>query len=342
MYMSEPTPLSRMEMPERRMLPVVTLGPYVLLALLTVATVAIKHSAVGSLRIDLILCGLAAAWIAWMFTLHSAWRVRPRPMAVFFVVFVVIMAILVIRDTSLGFLTAAGYFYAFAVLRWPWRMAGVAAVAVVAGTAQSSGINKGTVLGLAAYLAVLAVNVLPMCSLTWLDWYNDQQKDRRELALAEVSEAKSKLEATLAENAGLHQQLLTQAREAGILDERQRMAREIHDTLAQGLTGIVTQLQAAEHAADDPAGWRRHFAAATRLARESLTEARRSVDALRPGPLAAARLSDARACAAQTGRPGKILTEARRSVDALRPGPLEAERLSDALAGVADRWSALH
>ena len=303
--MSEPMPLTRIGMPERRMLPVVTVGPYVLLAILTVATVAIKHSAVGSLRIDLTLCGLAAAWIAWMFTLHPAWRVRPRPMAVFFVVFVVIMAILVIRDPWFGFLTPAGYFYAFAVLRWPWRLAGVAAVAVVAATAQASGINKGTVLGLAAYLAVLAVNVLPMCSLTWLDRYNDQQKDRRELTLAEVSEAKSKLEATLAENAGLHQQLLTQAREAGILDERQRMAREIHDTLAQGLTGIVTQLQAAEHAADDPAGWRRHFAAATRLARESLTEARRSVDAL-------------------------------------RPEPLETARLSDALTSVAGRWSTLH
>lgn len=87
--MSEPMPLTRIGMPERRMLPVVTVGPYVLLALLTAATVAIKHSAVGSLRIDLILCGLAAAWIAWMFTLHPAWRVRPRPMAVFFVVFVV-------------------------------------------------------------------------------------------------------------------------------------------------------------------------------------------------------------------------------------------------------------
>ncbi len=58
------------------------------------------------------------------------------------------------------------------------------------------------------------------------------------------------------------------------------MAREIHDTPAQGLTGIVTQLQAAEHAADDPAAWRRHHAAATALARESLTEARRSVNEL--------------------------------------------------------------
>ena len=47
------------------------------------------------------------------------------------------------------------------------------------------------------------------------------------------------------ENAGLHAQLLAQAREAGVLDERQRMAGEIHDTLAQGLVGIITQLEAA-------------------------------------------------------------------------------------------------
>ena len=71
--------------------------------------------------------------------------------------------------------------------------------------------------------------------------------------LDELREANRRLEAALAENAGLHRQLLTQAREAGILDERQRMAREIHDTLAQGLTGIITQLQAAEQAADEPA-----------------------------------------------------------------------------------------
>jgi signal transduction histidine kinase len=75
------------------------------------------------------------------------------------------------------------------------------------------------------------------------------------------------------------------------------MAREIHDTLAQGLTGIVTQLQAAEQAAARTAGkqpgWQRHVAAATQLARESLTEARRSVDALRPEPLEGCRLSEA-------------------------------------------------
>jgi signal transduction histidine kinase len=73
------------------------------------------------------------------------------------------------------------------------------------------------------------------------------------------------------------------------------MAREIHDTLAQGLMGILTQLQAAQGAgtgiADDVAA--RHVDQAIGLARESLTEARRSVQALAPEPLVGARLPDA-------------------------------------------------
>ena len=78
-----------------------------------------------------------------------------------------------------------------------------------------------------------------------------------------------------------------------MLDERQRMAGEIHDVLAQGLTGIVTQLEAADQAAGRPADWRRHLGQAKQLARDSLTEARRSVQALSPQPLAEAGLPDA-------------------------------------------------
>ena len=105
----------------------------------------------------------------------------------------------------------------------------------------------------------------------------EQSEERRE--------ALARLEAALEENAGLHAQLLTQAREAGVLDERQRMAREIHDTIAQGLTGIITQLEAADQARDRPADRDRHLENAERLARESLTEARRSVEASMPGAL---------------------------------------------------------
>jgi signal transduction histidine kinase len=293
------------EMWVRRSRPLVTIVPYVLLAVLVMFTIASKRSALGSLLIDLALCGLAAAWMLWMITLHPAWRDRPWLMAVFLAGLLSIMIVLVIRDPWFGFFSPAGYFYAFSLLPWPWELAAVAGTAVVAGTAQASGESKTTVLGLAVYAAVLLVNVVPMCGMCWVGRRNDEHNDQRDKALSDVNEANRRLEAALAENAGLHQQLLTQAREAGVFDERQRMAREIHDTLAQGLTGIITQLQAAEQAAHDPAEWRRHLAAATRLARESVTEARRSVHEL-------------------------------------RPEPLETARLSEAISGVAERWSALH
>jgi signal transduction histidine kinase len=68
-----------------------------------------------------------------------------------------------------------------------------------------------------------------------------------------------------------------------VLEERTRIARDIHDTLAQGFTGIVIQLEVAEDAlADDPEAARAHLLRARSLARESLAEARRSVWALRP------------------------------------------------------------
>jgi PAS domain S-box-containing protein len=68
-----------------------------------------------------------------------------------------------------------------------------------------------------------------------------------------------------------------------VVEERTRIAREIHDTLAQGFTGIVIQLEAAEDAlAGEPEAALTHLLQARTLARESLAEARRSIWALRP------------------------------------------------------------
>ena len=75
-------------------------------------------------------------------------------------------------------------------------------------------------------------------------------------------------------------------RDLAVMEERNRMAREIHDTLAQGFTGIVVQLEAAEQALDDDrsdVGDR--LGRAKALARESLQEARRSVWDLLPKSL---------------------------------------------------------
>ena len=199
-------------------------------------------------------------------------------MAAFITVLILLGALLVLDNTVFGLFTFTIYFYVIRFLIWPWRLLGAAAVGLLAGTSQAYGVNKETLTGALIYLIIVAVNVAIGLAFTWSRW-------NTECAVGKLSEANGRLEATLAENAGLQQQLLTQAREAGVVDERQRMAREIHDTLAQGLTGIITQLQAAEQAADDPAGWHRHFDAATGLARESLSEARRSVEALRPESL---------------------------------------------------------
>jgi len=74
-------------------------------------------------------------------------------------------------------------------------------------------------------------------------------------------------------------------RQAGILQERQRLAHEIHDTLAQGFTSIITHLQAAENTAHIPEQRQAHLAQAQQTARASLTEARRFVWDLRPDVL---------------------------------------------------------
>jgi PAS domain S-box-containing protein len=73
------------------------------------------------------------------------------------------------------------------------------------------------------------------------------------------------------------------AEEASILEERNRMAREIHDTLAQSFTGILVQLGAAMQVlTDDLEATQAHLEIIDELARLGLAEARRSVTALRP------------------------------------------------------------
>jgi PAS domain S-box-containing protein len=86
-----------------------------------------------------------------------------------------------------------------------------------------------------------------------------------------------------------------QRRHAVILQERARMARDIHDTLAQGFTGVIVQLDTAVEALRDeePEAAAKHIGRARTLARESLTEARRSVHALRPQALEKADFADA-------------------------------------------------
>src|SRR5439155_26519502 len=86
-----------------------------------------------------------------------------------------------------------------------------------------------------------------------------------------------------------------------------RMARELHDTLAQSLTAIILHLEGAmPHLESNPDRARQRLQRALAMARESLEEARRSVLDLRAAPLAGKPLTEAlgalgRAFTSETG-----------------------------------------
>jgi PAS domain S-box-containing protein len=89
------------------------------------------------------------------------------------------------------------------------------------------------------------------------------------------------------------ERLTQRERSSAVLAERNRMAREIHDTLAQGFTSIIIHLQLAEAAMQrKPEKALPTLLKARDIAKESLAEARRSVWALRPNALEGNNLAD--------------------------------------------------
>jgi len=103
----------------------------------------------------------------------------------------------------------------------------------------------------------------------------------------ERAELIAQLEATRAELAEV-------SRQAGVMAERQRIAGEIHDTLAQGFSSILMLVQAAEaQLGHSPSTARRQLALAAQTARENLAEARTLVGELSSAQLQAGTLEDA-------------------------------------------------
>lgn len=164
---------------------------------------------------------------------------------------------------------------------WPTRWASPGAVMLTAAMWWRSAASDGGPLppgGAAVFFFLITVVVVTVLS-NFIGAIIGQSEERKRLI--------EELEAT-------RRELAAEEHRAGTLEERGRLAREIHDTLAQGFVGIVTQLEAAD--ADLPIGMeatRRRLDAARRIARDNLTEARRLVAALRPEILEGASLPEA-------------------------------------------------
>ena len=111
-----------------------------------------------------------------------------------------------------------------------------------------------------------------------------------------------------------------------ILQERNRMAREIHDTLAQSFTGIIVHLGAAERSLNrDSAQALSHMQTMRELAKTGLSEAKRSVEALRPQLLEDGDLSSALTQIAQQMSSHTEINTALKVIGTAYPMPLEVE-----------------
>jgi signal transduction histidine kinase len=277
-------PLSAHSRWERRYERAIAWIPY--LTLLIGFTLSQFRPQPGSERaVNLGIVLLAGVW-TWAITTGQgpSFRTRQRRIRIYFAGFLGLATWLIVRDPLFFVYAITGFFHAFLLRPWPVSFAGVAATSIVVNSLIL--LDGPTPEAWTIFIIVVVIQTLAVgFGLLGGEKMADISEQRR-AALAE-------LEAAQEENVGLHAQLVTQAREAGVLDERQRMAQEIHDTIAQGLTGVITQLEAAMNAEDRTADLHRHLDAAARLARESLTEARRSVEAMQPIPLENSRLPEA-------------------------------------------------
>ncbi|WP_461038506.1 sensor histidine kinase [Streptomyces mayteni] len=181
-----------------------------------------------------------------------------------------------------GIYAVIGYFTADRVLPDRLVRPGLVATAAVMASSNLGGpAQLRSWSTLAVFVALFGVHLSLVGVFSHLALKEQAQAEARATLIKELERTNATLKQALDENAALHAQLLVQAREAGIADERRRLAAEIHDTIAQGLIGIITQLQAVSLTAD-PELARGHVDLAATLARHSLGEARRSVANLAP------------------------------------------------------------
>ncbi|MGI5287390.1 sensor histidine kinase [Nonomuraea polychroma] len=219
---------------------------------------------------------VAAVWLAPIAWLHPRREAGRGLVVAHYLVLILLAGALAATNPAFVVFASTGYPLAIALLPARLVMAGVTLTAVVSVAAQAGPGDHTTLLTVIAGVAV---------PLVLAGWYVSAEHDKRRRLV-------ERLRAAMAENADLHGRLLDQARRAGVLDERHRMAGEIHDTVAQDLVALIGQIDAAGRATQDTVR-SRHLGQAAHLARRGLAEARRSVQALRPEPLEHARLPEA-------------------------------------------------
>jgi signal transduction histidine kinase len=236
---------------------------YLLLAYATIEATTGTSQSTASKAVGLL---LAAALGAWYWTFLVVRSRTPRRDALYLVGAVGLWAPLIVLDPvflNLGFGVLAPFclhdlrhgaaVVLVVAVGWVWQL-----------TQERGGVPWPAVAAVCVFAAGTLLSVAYMASVV------RQSRERQRLI--------EQLQTTRAE-------LAAAERQAGTLAERQRLARDLHDTLTQGFASVVLLLEAAQESLALGRPVERHIEQALRSARDNLAESRRVVWALRPRPL---------------------------------------------------------
>ncbi|SCF84674.1 sensor histidine kinase [Streptomyces sp. Ncost-T10-10d] len=289
-----------------------------LVGLLALAALrAVSDDAPHATAVVVVSCAMAGVYAAG--ALADAVQPHNRAAALWLALLGTVWLVLLVLSPDALWVAFPLYFLQLHLLPTRWSLPTVvvtAAVGIASFVLHGQAINPGTFIGPVLGAAVAVATVLGYEAL-----FRESER-RRELIEELVS--------TRAE-------LAEAERTAGTLAERERLAREIHDTLAQGLSSIQLLLRAAERTLSADAPATAHVRRAREAAQDNLAEARRFVRALSPpdlenGSLAAAleRLSS------RTTAPGLTVQFAVSGTPVELPTPYEVALLRTAQSALAN------
>jgi NarL family two-component system sensor histidine kinase YdfH len=168
-------------------------------------------------------------------------------------------------------------------------------MALIGEVIGTKGVKSRTIIAVAFFLTLSLINHLLLVGVADLRWWLLGTIMSVFFVVLYVSlftaesEARTRAQSLLAELETTHSQLTeyaTQVEELTLTTERQRMARELHDTLAQGLAGLILQLEAADAHINNqnPQKAQAIVQQAMSRARTTLADARRAISDLREAP----------------------------------------------------------
>jgi signal transduction histidine kinase len=242
-----------------------------------------------------ILAALTGAFVV-MWVYKPIWQHGVRTLAWHGLFLVAAYAALVIISPAFLVLQLLVYPQVVFSLALRWAIAGGLAIGAISAGVALAGAGGDIGTALPGVATSLTTSIVVVAMAIWIRETITQSLQRQGL-VEQLTAAR--------------RELATAERAAGVAEERARLAREIHDTLAQAFASVVTHLEAADASLpSDAERPRRHVRAAEEVARASLAEVRTLVWALRPDAISSVGLPAAiERAAIAGGGPGGPATE---------------------------------